>query len=83
MSMTCCACSSTGTSDSSSRYRRCSVSERTAAIVPVHLFGNPAPMEGLLELDARVKGVGGVTAGDGQIRLAFDLWITDRVASSG
>ena len=39
-------------------------------------------LEGLLELDARVKGVGGVTAGDGQIKLAFDLWVTDRVASS-
>ncbi len=40
-------------------------------------------LEGLLELDARVKGVGGVTASDGQIRLAFDLWVTDRVGSSG
>jgi len=40
-------------------------------------------LEGLLELDARVKGVGGVTAGDAQIRLAFDLWVTDREASSG
>ncbi len=39
-------------------------------------------LEGLLELDARVKGVGGATAGDGQIRLAFDLWVSDRVASS-
>ena len=37
-------------------------------------------LEGLLELDARVKGVGGATAGDAQIRLAFDLWVTDRVA---
>jgi dTDP-4-amino-4,6-dideoxygalactose transaminase len=26
------------------------IGDRTAAIVPVHLFGNPAPMEGLLEL---------------------------------
>jgi dTDP-4-amino-4,6-dideoxygalactose transaminase len=26
------------------------LSERTAAIIPVHLFGNPAPMEGLTEL---------------------------------
>ena len=40
-------------------------------------------LEGLLELDARVKGVGGTTSGDGQIRLAFDLWVSDRVASSG
>ena len=30
MSMTCRACSSTGTSDSSSRYRRCSASDSTA-----------------------------------------------------
>jgi dTDP-4-amino-4,6-dideoxygalactose transaminase len=29
------------------------VGDRTAAIVPVHLFGNPAPMEGLLELAER------------------------------
>lgn len=28
------------------------LSEKTAAIVPVHLFGNPAPMRGLLELAA-------------------------------
>ena len=42
-----------------------------------------AALEGLLDLDARVKGVGGTTAGDGQIRLAFDLWIADRVGSSG
>ena len=39
-------------------------------------------LEGLLELDARVKGVGGASAGDGQIRLAFDLWVSDRVGSS-
>jgi DNA polymerase III delta subunit len=39
-------------------------------------------LEGLLELDARVKGVGGAASGDGQIRLAFDLWVTDRVASA-
>ena len=26
------------------------VGDRTAAIVPVHLFGNPAPMDGLIEL---------------------------------
>lgn len=40
-------------------------------------------LEGLLELDALVKGVGGASAGDGQIRLAFDLWVSDRVGSSG
>ncbi len=42
-----------------------------------------AALEGLLELDALVKGVGGATAGDATIRLAFDLWVTDRVASGG
>ena len=41
-----------------------------------------AALEGLLELDARVKGVGGAAAGDSQIRLAFDLWVTDLVGSS-
>jgi DNA polymerase III delta subunit len=40
-------------------------------------------LEGLLELDALVKGVGGVAAGDGQVRLAFDLWLADRVAAAG
>jgi len=42
-----------------------------------------AALEGLLELDALVKGVGGVAAGDGQVRLAFDLWLADRVAPAG
>ena len=40
-------------------------------------------LEGLLELDALVKGVGGVAAGEGQVRLAFDLWLADRVAATG
>jgi DNA polymerase-3 subunit delta len=35
---------------------------------------------GLLELDAQVKGVGGRASSDARNRLAFDLWITDRVA---
>jgi DNA polymerase III delta subunit len=39
-----------------------------------------AALEGLLELDALVKGVGGRAADTGRQRLAFDLWITDRVA---
>lgn len=39
-----------------------------------------AALEGLLELDAQVKGVGGRGSGDARDRLAFDLWITDRVA---
>ena len=37
-------------------------------------------LEGLLELDALVKGVGGRSADAARQRLAFDLWITDRVA---
>jgi DNA polymerase III delta subunit len=37
-------------------------------------------LEGLLELDSLVKGVGGAAAGDAAIRLAFDLWVADRVA---
>ncbi|HEX8026416.1 MAG TPA: hypothetical protein VF484_09430, partial [Candidatus Limnocylindrales bacterium] len=39
-----------------------------------------AALHGLVELDAQVKGVGGRSAGDARDRLAFDLWITDRVA---
>ena len=35
---------------------------------------------GLVELDAQVKGVGGRRSTDARDRLAFDLWITDRVA---
>ncbi|MBF8290883.1 MAG: holA [Chloroflexi bacterium] len=42
-----------------------------------------AALEGLLELDALVKGVGGAVAGDAAVRLAFDLWVADRVASGG
>lgn len=39
-----------------------------------------AALEGLLELDAMVKGVGGRAADAARQRLAFDLWITDLVA---
>lgn len=39
-----------------------------------------AALEGLLGLDAMVKGVRGTPPGDAQHRLAFSLWITDRVA---
>ncbi|MEO8208270.1 MAG: hypothetical protein ABI598_04475 [Chloroflexota bacterium] len=42
-----------------------------------------AALEGLLELDARIKGVGGASAGDAQIKLAFDLWVSDLVAPGG
>ena len=42
-----------------------------------------AALEGLLELDSLVKAVGGAAAGDAAVRLAFDLWLTDRVASGG
>ena len=37
-------------------------------------------LEGLVDLDAQVKGVGGRASTDARDRLAFDLWITDRVA---
>lgn len=37
-------------------------------------------LEGLLALDAQVKGVGGRSSGEARDRLLFDLWITDRVA---
>ena len=37
-------------------------------------------LEGLVGLDAQVKGVGGRASTDARDRLAFDLWITDRVA---
>lgn len=39
-----------------------------------------AALAGLVELDAQVKGVGGRRSSDARDRLAFDLWITDRVA---
>ena len=39
-----------------------------------------AALDGLVELDALVKGVGGRASTDARDRLAFDLWITDRVA---
>lgn len=39
-----------------------------------------AALEGLLALDAQVKGVGGRASTESRDRLAFDLWITDRVA---
>lgn len=42
-----------------------------------------AALEGLLELDTLVKGVGGAATGDASVRLAFDLWVTDRVAPAG
>ena len=42
-----------------------------------------AALEGLLELDSLVKGVGGAVAGDAVVRLAFDLWVADRAAPAG
>jgi DNA polymerase III delta subunit len=39
-----------------------------------------AALNGLVELDAQVKGVGGRASTPARDRLAFDLWITDRVA---
>jgi DNA polymerase III delta subunit len=40
-----------------------------------------AALNGLVDLDAQVKGVGGRSSSDARDRLAFDLWITDRVAT--
>ena len=40
-----------------------------------------AALEGLVALDAQVKGVGGRASTEARDRLAFDLWITDRVAT--
>jgi DNA polymerase III delta subunit len=40
-----------------------------------------AALEGLVELDAQVKGVGGRASTEARDRLSFDLWITDRVAA--
>jgi hypothetical protein len=42
-----------------------------------------AAMDGLLELDAIVKGAPDRPAGDAQRRLAFSLWIADQVGTSG
>ncbi|MCI0345276.1 MAG: DNA polymerase III subunit delta [Chloroflexi bacterium] len=42
-----------------------------------------AALDGLLELDATVKGVPGSPSGDAQHRLAFTLWLTDRIAPGG
>jgi DNA polymerase III delta subunit len=38
-------------------------------------------LEGLVALDAQIKGVGGRRSTDARDRLGFDLWITDRVAT--
>jgi DNA polymerase III delta subunit len=39
-------------------------------------------LEGLLDLDALVKGAPDAGATDGQRRLAFALWVGDRVAGA-
>jgi DNA polymerase III delta subunit len=39
-----------------------------------------AALDGLVELDATVRGAPGYATGDAQRRLAFDLWITECVA---
>jgi DNA polymerase III delta subunit len=39
-----------------------------------------AALSGLLELDARVKGVGGRAAGEAASKLGFDMWVLERVA---
>lgn len=40
-----------------------------------------AALDGLVELDAQIKGVGGRASTEARDRLSFDLWITDRVAT--
>jgi DNA polymerase III delta subunit len=40
-------------------------------------------LEGVLDLDAMVKGAPDAAATDGQRRLAFALWVRERVASGG
>jgi DNA polymerase III subunit delta len=42
-----------------------------------------AALEGVLELDSMVKGAPGAGATEGQRRLAFALWVRDRVAAGG
>src|SRR5439155_485139 len=42
-----------------------------------------AALDGLLEVEAVIKGAPGRWAGDAQHRLAFTLWIADHVGSSG
>jgi DNA polymerase III delta subunit len=42
-----------------------------------------AALDGLLEVEATVKGAPGRGAGEGQRRLAFTLWIADHVGASG
>jgi DNA polymerase III delta subunit len=42
-----------------------------------------AALDGLLDLDVLVKGAGGRRADPAAERLAFDLWIIDRVGSAG
>jgi DNA polymerase III delta subunit len=42
-----------------------------------------AALDGLVDLDATVKGVPGMPAGDEQHRLAFTLWVRDAVAPGG
>jgi len=42
-----------------------------------------AALDGLLEVEAVIKGAPGRGAGDAQHRLAFTLWIADHVGSSG
>jgi DNA polymerase III delta subunit len=42
-----------------------------------------AALEGLLQLDALVRGANGTASDPGRVRLAFSLWIADRVARVG
>ena len=40
-----------------------------------------AALDGLLDLDGLVKGVGGAAGTEAQRRLAFSLWVSERVSA--
>ena len=62
---------SSGCGRSAARRRTWTTAELTAAL------------DGLVELDAMVKGAPGSEIGDAQRRLAFDLWVVDHVGRAG
>jgi DNA polymerase III delta subunit len=63
-----------------SEFRARRLSEQARKWRPEELI---AAIDGLLELDAVVKGAPGRGGGDAQHRLAFALWIGDHVAAAG
>ena len=56
------------------RIRKLAEQARAWTVPDLH-----AALDGLLELDAMVKGAPGSTADPAQRRLAFLLWVADRV----